>query len=305
MSGVYLCPICDSKATDILLLGGRDASAWDCESCGRYEYSRSVERRLSSLQPHEKVRLKGWLSDQQPLTDLAAINTWNLGEILAAAPPSIPQRASRLLRKAAAITNAYGRPFLFDDRKLLGPSYSVDASEVQMLMDFLSDEGLIKDFQHRGQAVITAKGYVELEKRALTSPTITQAFIAMWFDEAMSCVFDEAMNPAIEQAGYQSLRIDKKDHLNKIDDEIIAEIRRSRFLVADFTGHRGGVYFETGFAMGLGLPVIFTCWEDDIQNLHFDIRQYNTIAWQSTEDLRSRLYQRIRAVIGEGPKARN
>ena len=33
----------------------------------------------------------------------------------------------------------------------------------------------------------------------------------------------------------EPVRIDQKERLNKIDDEIIAEIRRSRFLVADFT----------------------------------------------------------------------
>jgi hypothetical protein len=48
-----------------------------------------------------------------------------------------------------------------------------------------------------------------------------------------------------------------------VDDEIIAEIRRSRFLVADFTCEpekvRGGVYFETCFAMGLNIPIIWTC----------------------------------------------
>jgi hypothetical protein len=53
-------------------------------------------------------------------------------------------------------------------------------------------------------------------------------------------------------------RVDQKHHhLNKVDDEIIAEIRRSRFLVADFTCEpgkvRGGVYFEAGFAMGLNM----------------------------------------------------
>jgi len=52
-------------------------------------------------------------------------------------------------------------------------------------------------------------------------------------------------------------------HLNKVDVEIIAEIRRSRFLVADFTCEsgsvRGGVYFETGFAMGIDIPIIWTC----------------------------------------------
>ncbi len=37
-----------------------------------------------------------------------------------------------------------------------------------------------------------------------------------------------------------------------------------RFMIADFTGHRGGVYFEAGFAHGLGIPVIWTCREDQL-----------------------------------------
>jgi nucleoside 2-deoxyribosyltransferase len=69
-----------------------------------------------------------------------------------------------------------------------------------------------------------------------------------------------------------------KEHANKIDGEIIAEINRLTFMIADFTGHRGGVYFEAGIAMGLNVPVIWTCRKDDIANLHFGIRQYNCTA---------------------------
>ncbi len=108
-------------------------------------------------------------------------------------------------------------------------------------------------------------------------------------------------------SGYRPVRIDGKDHNNKIDDEIIAEIRRSRFVVADFThgksGHRGGVYFEAGFAKGLNLAVIFTCREDLINEVHFDTRQYNHIVWtaDNLDDFKKRLSQRISATLGDGP----
>jgi nucleoside 2-deoxyribosyltransferase len=99
-------------------------------------------------------------------------------------------------------------------------------------------------------------------------------FIAMWFDKSV----DEthaAMEAAIRNTGHDPLRIDRKEHNNKIDDEIVAAIRRCKFVVADFTGHRGGVYFEAGFAMGLGLPVIWLCQKDELEKIHFDTRQYN------------------------------
>jgi hypothetical protein len=55
--------------------------------------------------------------------------------------------------------------------------------------------------------------------------------------------------------------------------------------------------------MGLGLPVFWTCQDDDLANLHFDIRQYNCINWTNATDLSVRLRRRIEAVIGVGPNA--
>lgn len=102
------------------------------------------------------------------------------------------------------------------------------------------------------------------------------------------------------------MRIDRKKDVDKIDDEIIAEIRRSRFLIADYThgldGARGGVYHEAGFAEGLGIPVIRSCRSDQLGDLHFDIRQYYHIKWETPEQLRQELEDRIRARIGEGPE---
>jgi hypothetical protein len=74
-------------------------------------------------------------------------------------------------------------------------------------------------------------------------------------------------------------------------------------MVADFTGQRGGVYFEAGMMKGLGRNVIWMCKKQELDEgkLHFDIRQYNFIAWESTEDARAQLLHRIRANEGEGP----
>ena len=103
------------------------------------------------------------------------------------------------------------------------------------------------------------------------------------------------------------MRIDRDPSVDKIDDAIIAEIKRSRFLIADFThgedGARGGVYYEAGYAHGLGIPVIFTCRKDKINELHFDTRQYAHIVWDSPEELRTLLRDRILARIEEGPNA--
>ncbi|MGB2808734.1 MAG: hypothetical protein WBC22_13400, partial [Sedimentisphaerales bacterium] len=102
-----------------------------------------------------------------------------------------------------------------------------------------------------------------------------RAFVAMWFDKSMDDYYKNGIKKAIEDAGYRAVRIDLQDFTEKICDEIIAGIKRCKFLLSDFSGQRGGVYFEAGFAKGLGRPVIFTVKKDDVEKLHFDTRQYN------------------------------
>jgi hypothetical protein len=70
-------------------------------------------------------------------------------------------------------------------------------------------------------------------------------------------------------------------------------------LIADFSGLRSGVFYEAGFAKGLGREVVFTVREADVEKLkeHFDTRQYNHIVYDSPEDLRKKLYNRIGATI--------
>jgi nucleoside 2-deoxyribosyltransferase len=116
-------------------------------------------------------------------------------------------------------------------------------------------------------------------------------------DESYTSGFD----PGIRAAGYQPFRIDRKEHINGISDEILAEIRRSRFLVADYTLTNNGVYFEAGVAVGLGIPLIPTCRADYLGKLHFDIKHINTLKWETPEQLARDLARRIAAVIGDGP----
>ena len=65
---------------------------------------------------------------------------------------------------------------------------------------------------------------------------IVESFpVAMWFDPSLNDAWEKGTKLGIEDAGYEAIRIDNQEHVNKIDDEIVAEIRRSRFVVADFT----------------------------------------------------------------------
>jgi nucleoside 2-deoxyribosyltransferase len=124
----------------------------------------------------------------------------------------------------------------------------------------------------------------------------SKAFVAMWFDKELNSIWHDGIKQALEATGYDPIRIDNVEHNEKICDRIIAEINKAKLVIADFTGHRGGVYFEAGYALGRNIPVIWTCREDDIKNAHFDTRQYNHITWNNAGELRDKLISRVSAL---------
>jgi hypothetical protein len=133
------------------------------------------------------------------------------------------------------------------------------------------------------------------------SPSLSgQAFVAMWFTNLLDVAYRKGIEAAIRAAGYKPVIMRLRRHANIIIEEIIAEIRNSTFVVADFTGHRGGVYFEAGIARGLHIPVIWTCHKDDFENMHSDIRPYNIILWKTPDDLEKKLRRSITEIVGRG-----
>lgn len=191
---------------------------------------------------------------------------------------------------------------------LAAVSESETKPELDALMRLLENMGLISDETStlgRYNFTPTANGWLRIDELVERLPVSSQAFVAMWFHQSMDAAYKNGIEPAIRECGYRAMRIDNHEHINKIDDQIIAEIRRSKFLIADFTCEkekvRGGVYFEAGFAMGLGIPVIRTCSSASINDLHFDTRQYNHIVWDTPETLHELLKARVGAVIGDGP----
>lgn len=207
--------------------------------------------------------------------------------------------------------------------QLLGADIgSSDEHETLEVLNFARKSGFIeyepKAGDSGGYASLSFKGYQRVEFLETQKPLGEQAFVAMWFHAETNDAYENGIKLGIEDSGYKPVRIDRIDHNNKIDDEIIAEIRRSKFIVADFTSEvisknrldgsdyreaiaRGGVYFEAGFAKGLGREVIWTVSEDVLPLVHFDTRQFAHIVWKDAADLRSKLAKRISATMGDGP----
>jgi len=292
---------------------------------GSYEITGKAAFILRGKDEEFRARLTTWLVDQhnsgtpEPLITVEVLKNVDL-------TPNLPvqERANRLLgffsRNQSAIgdkldleisdlgANLYGNGFTECGAEYAAVTESLKAEEVQFLLDQLAASGFITvhgSSASRPWCVITMKGYEHLEQYVKLMAVSENAFVAMWFDPSMETAYREGLEKGVRLAGYRPVRIDGIEHNNKIDDAIVAEIKRSRFLIADFTqgesGARGGVYYEAGLAHGLNMPVIFTCRADSLEFVHFDTRQYNHIVWETPSELCEKLSTRISATIGDGP----
>ena len=125
-----------------------------------------------------------------------------------------------------------------------------------------------------------------------------KCFVAMSFSNDL---YDtrNSIKQAIDDAGFKPILIDEI-HIAPdvtINDALIAEIKKCKFMVADFTQHKHGVYFEAGFALGLKRPVIYLCRQDEFSHTHFDTNHYPHIIYSNLDELKKKLKTKIEAWI--------
>ena len=324
MNDSSTCPIWGTPATEYST-HGRDGREVDSPRAGgRYFIAGSAEAILKNRDETVKARLTTRLIDQRRLSVACPeVDTSTIKDAEACRQLPIRDRADRFLRYLADRESFPGGGFpalsyesdlrwfnlaLSSLESTVSPSnVEQQRREISFFGDYLEEQGWIESYEwrRRSNKRLSVAGHVRLaELESINSPS-SRAFIAMWFDDSMNDAWSHGIAVAVRHAGYDPVRIDQREHVNKIDDEIIAEIRRSGFVIADFThgdtGARGGVYYEAGFAHGLGIPVIFSCRRDKLAEVHFDTRQYNHIVWETPGDLRDQLEKRIAAVLGDGP----
>jgi len=322
------CPIWGTPAILLDEYPNRDGVGINSPRAGgRYFISRSAEIALRNADELTRIKVTHEIVDHNALSSTPEVLTSTIEGLAAVSLPRPQDRAKRLLdylvRESShlghklegfSVVDTVAEPGYFYIGSKAGPkawplfawSDSSQDAEVVFLLEMLSESGAVRlgDNSPIPEVTVLPKGY-ELVWSSAGDVQLDQAFVAMWFDESMAEAYELGIEPAVRECGYRPLRIDQKEHVNKIDDEIIAEIRRSRFLIADFTSYEnrpcGGVYFEAGFALALEKPVIWSCRADLIDQVHFDTRQFNHIVWKTPTELKTKLVNRIGAILGIGP----
>lgn len=301
------CPVCQYPATEIRESDYGERLNVDCPRCGPFQITgtaaaMSEKRELTPL-------LSAWIREKSESRQRPPIiSSENIDSVATSFPEySVADKLTLLLAALGRRSKHPGYPVAILPDRDYSICWARNESELIFYITTLEERGLVTDSdgherpldQRYLNLVVSSAGWHEIDALSRTSAHSNQAFVAMSFSSELQGLYGSAIAPAIQEAGYRAYRVDAEPHLDRIDVKIMAEIRQSRFLVADVTEQKKGVYFEAGYALGLGLPVIWSVRKDDLANVHFDTRQYNHIVWETSEELRDRLHDFVIALIGE------
>lgn len=309
---------------------------YQCGRCGTFAVTRDDEddnlrdentrlsfhpKRLSALLREQNLRRMPpfWLqfrTDTYGPLKSNDVSPIHVQELLSRWPRTVSDRIERTLCNLASLspTGGYRVPIDLEDTSL---TFAENKAEAGYHVACLLDRKWVVNYGPDNHAdfrlVLTPKGWERFEGLRAQDAPENDVFVAMWYgtDEKkanndyskaeMKRVYDEGIEPAVRRAGYHATRVDLEHFNDFIMDQVFSSIRAAPFVVADFTGHRNGVYLEAGFARGLGIPVIHTCKKDHLDDAHFDVKQMNHIVWTTEAELAEQLYYRIRNTVGPGP----
>lgn len=313
----HTCPICKLIDDQIVHKGSGLASKTKCPRCKEFIILDLIE--FTAPDSFFGPKLSAWIRDRNERhAEVPKLTTDTLEDLQKGLPNYGPrEKQIRLLRNIERKTEYPGKPMQIVPKYDIPLAWASSQEEFMYYIISLIDRNLLRNIG-RGEKVhlnlrneliynssgfpiaITPDGWDYLEKLDRHIEERTQAFVAMSFKDDLKAIWKGPIFNAITKAGYKPYRVDEEPHIDLIDMKIISEIKNSRFVVADFTYQNRGVYFETGYAQGMGLPVIRCVKEDDFEKLHFDKNHYNFIKWKTPSDLEDQLYNYICAIIGKG-----
>jgi len=256
------CPICGLESVDHEVFNSGELWKIKCKRCGNYKSVDSAKGMLERLPESDKIRLSiiirnGNLGNREEFE----FDSQNIKEIVDTfIELTVPEKIDKLQINLAKLVNKPNDPIGINESLDWPLAYAEDQTEISYYLEYLEEKGLIKISKlskNANQIKITVPGWSSISELRKKIPTSNKAFVAMNFDEEFDDLYEQSIKKAIEDNGYKSIISKREEYIDLIDDFIMAEIEESRFVVAEFTGQKHSVYFEAGYARGLGNYHIF------------------------------------------------
>lgn len=310
------CPICRAPNTTRQGAGANTVEL-HCPRCGRYQIQTLAETQLLNSRPAFPPMhlLSGlcrnmWdiLNDKLLIT-VDLFKSWS--ELDAAAKVAVPRdtdlasKGEYLMRFLRRKSKSLAETVVLSPNEL-SVGFCANKQEMRFCLDYLAGKGLIEeDTSHKQPNALcyrlTPAGWATLDSVLKPGEKAIAMVCLPSGGKDADLFWTQGVSLAITSAGLTAVRADSKECANKITDEIIVGIKKARCVVADLTGQSPLVYFQAGLAMGLGLPVYWTCEAGDLadKKLMVDTRQQIITPWTRDRlpEFSARLCARIEATL--------
>ena len=323
------CPICNLSAEVETFLNNFNQHFYFCSICGRFAFSDNFIHII------DKDKVASYLyynfnvySEKKDRNSFLYIGYEKYFEIIQAEypyaicktldeielwyPSNFNEKLDTILLGLSQLSLYYSQKIAFENynhflslffiRRFINENRIHDMDihlHVKWLSDYCSEYGLLT-IDDRHIITILPEGWKRIDELQKNQSNSKQVFVAMSFSKEMKNI-RTAIRQGIEKSGYIARFIDEKEHNNQIVPEILYEIRKSKFIIAELTGHNNGAYYEAGYAAGLGKEVIHICSKETFgSDGHFDVKQKSSILWNTENEIIELLYKRIEATIGLG-----
>ncbi len=300
-----ICVLCNHEARNYEGITGTELYRIECDVCGKYISGSDNDLGLETMSQEDRAMLSAYTrelyehgADETELQNLDEQQTERIIERYR--KKSLDDKVNNFIQYLEKNTSYFGEEFEINFTKDYPITYSGNTNEFSNICFLAKDLGFIEfaEVSSAEQNIkLLAHGWAKSEEINKSGIQSKKCFVAMSCSDELTEIYENGIKKAVEEAGYQPIFIEREEHNEKICDLIIANIRECKFLIADVTGQRQNVYYEAGFAHALNRDVVWTCKHDEIDNAHFDTRQYNHITWENAEDLRKKLFHRIKATI--------
>ncbi|KHL92586.1 hypothetical protein QW71_28620 [Paenibacillus sp. IHB B 3415] len=263
-----------------------------CAPGGFYSLLRDSYESILSLSHQQKRDMlhlvSAYIREMTDRGEKVSVSAGDLDSIVnsPAIPVTIEDKGNRLLQYLYRHSEGPVEPVVIQPlSSSYNLTYSPNLQELVYIIDKLgSDQLLIREgltFK------LTAQGWSEA---AATSggKKLKQCVVLLPEEEELRTEWQEKLLPKIEQYGYLPRLFAYSSETYSLES-----IADSQLIIADVTGQSPEVYYAAGYALGRGIPVIWTVKSCDADNLRVHLQEIRPLVWDTAEDLVVLLQQKL------------
>lgn len=311
------CVVCSTSHCERMGQNG-DRIAFNCEVCGRYDVSGSAFASVLNpesyvLTPVQRAVLSHRVRQANDAgRDPPLLTTYDVEEVIENGRlPSPAQQATNIIRFVGNRITPTGNAIRELPLSFHSSVGSHNRNFALRIAKQLRQEGLLTAIDCGNYEApddimeidLTLRGWERYEAEQHGQISGNYGFIALKFgDPVLDPFVSNVIKPTVSTLGYELVDMRDAAEAGIIDNVMRARIRDAAFVLVDLTHANEGAYWESGYAEGLGKPVLYLCNKAvfDEHRTHFDTNHCTTVKWDvdHPETFQNELLATLRRSLG-------